>query len=680
MGGLERGQDAAWIFESDDAPPDHDEAERDGLSRRVLDSLPDVVWVLDLHFHYVYVNQTVLRVRGFTAEEIKSKTLTDVLTPDSWRLADKVLKEELVREAMDPKADPLRSRTLELQFRHKDGHPIWAEVHFTFLRGERGDAVGIVGITRDTTNRMELERELRDSEARYRLLAENSIDIVSTHTPDGVYTYVSPSCAYLLGYHPDELVGRSMYDFFHPEDVARIQKAHSHVLKARENVTVMYRIRRRDGGYTWFETNGKTLRGPGTGVVTQIICTSRDVSDRKRAEDVLIDTNQRLQDALTRLAAQPVRVQQERLNTLGQMVSGIAHDLNNALTPVLGFSDLLLTNPDLLDDRKLTIELLGKLFMAAEDATQIVRRLREYYRRQDGDAGQKVDVNRVVEQTVSLAEPRWRNQAQLAGINIKVETDLGEVPPIQGSESEIRQALMNLVMNSIDAMPAGGVIRLRTRALNNGVAIAVDDTGVGMEEETRARCLEPFFSTKGSMGSGLGLAMVAGVLQRHRGTIQIDSALGEGTTVTLWLPAGKEGTRSSGPAMQLEEAAAPHLHVLAVDDDPVVRRYLQEALRAEGHTADLASSGGEAWEKFQKGVYDLVVMDRAMPDMSGDQLAERIKGISPQTPVLLLTGLGEIMLSDGEKPASVDVILPKPVRQADIREALALARPRRRIA
>ncbi|HTR41117.1 MAG TPA: ATP-binding protein, partial [Pseudomonadales bacterium] len=237
-------------------------------------------------------------------------------------------------------------------------------------------------------------------------------------------------------------------------------------------------------------------------------------------------------------------LQQERLKALGQMASGIAHDVNNALSPVIGFADLILRGKyGLKDDVK---KYLGHIRTAGEDIAHIVARLREFYRtREVNEALQPLNLNTLVEQVVDMTRPRWRDIPQSNGITIEVQTALAsDIPRLAGIESEVREAITNLVLNAVDAMPKGGRITIATNVIRhdgsqNGskhpvkVAIDVGDTGTGMDEETRKRCLEPFFSTKGKRGTGLGLAMVYGVMERHEGAIDIQSEPGKGTTFRL---------------------------------------------------------------------------------------------------------------------------------------------------
>lgn len=231
-------------------------------------------------------------------------------------------------------------------------------------------------------------------------------------------------------------------------------------------------------------------------------------------------------------------VQQERLRALGEMASGIAHDFNNALAKIQGFSELLLAQPALMEDPSSAREYLELINTSSKDAAAVVRRLREFYRYRDaGEPFCPVDVTDLVAQVISLTQFRWRDQAMANGVSITIETDLQPVPLVAGHESDLREALTNLLFNAVDAMPRGGAITVSTRGRDGTVSIDVRDTDTGMTEEVRRRCLEPFFTTKGEHGTGLGLAMVYGIIQRHGGSVALESAPGVGTQVMLSLPA-----------------------------------------------------------------------------------------------------------------------------------------------
>ncbi|HEY9067385.1 MAG TPA: MHYT domain-containing protein [Burkholderiaceae bacterium] len=386
--------------------------------------------------------------------------------------------------------------------------------------------------------------------------------------------------------------------------------------------------------------------------------------------------------------SQQAVMQQERLRALGQMASGIAHDINNALSPVALYTETLLEREPQLSERGRGY--LETIARAIDDVAATVARMREFYRRREPQLQPlPVQLNTLVQQVLDLTRVRWSDMPQQRGIVIRLETGLApDLPAILGVESEVREALTNLIFNAIDAMPEGGVLTLRTRriASNGGsgptatgadsAVVEVGDTGIGMDEDTRRRCLEPFFTTKGERGTGLGLAMVYGVVQRHGAEVQIDSTPGRGTTVRLSfpVPAGLQPEAAAVPAAV--EAPARRLRVLIVDDDPLMLKSLSDTLELDGHIVVTASGGQAGIDAFRSahkldGGFDAVITDLGMPYVDGRHVASAVKASAETVPVILLTGWGQRLLTDGEIPAHVDQVLSKPPKPRDVRAALA---------
>jgi len=365
-------------------------------------------------------------------------------------------------------------------------------------------------------------------------------------------------------------------------------------------------------------------------------------------------------------------VQQERLRALGMMTGGIAHNFSNALMPILAYTELLLTNPAQLDDRDTVSRYLAAMSTSAQAAAAVVRRLQEFCGvRQQDETFAAVDLNQVARQSIDLTRPRWKDEAQARNVTIEIDTDLAAVHRVIGDERGLREVVVNLILNAVDAMPESGRITLRTRPEGECVALAVSDTGVGMPEEVRQRCLEPFFTTKAGEGAGMGLSTIHGILQRHEGSIDIESREGEGTTFIIQLPAALEE-----PAAAPDEGAAEAarmLRVLVVDDEPMVREVVAQCLAADGHTTVTAEDGRMGLEAFQTGKFDLVIVDRAMPEMSGDELAARIRRVASDQPIIMLTGFGDMMAAAGEHPKDVDAVVAKPVTMQALRQAVANA-------
>lgn len=360
-------------------------------------------------------------------------------------------------------------------------------------------------------------------------------------------------------------------------------------------------------------------------------------------------------------------VKQERLRALGMMAGGIAHDFNNALTMMLGYGELL--HPWIEEHgTKREITYLDHMVSSARDAAHVVSRLREFYRpAEDNEIRVPVDLSDVAERVISLTSPKWKGRSLADGVQIEIVRDLAKVPPVAGNAAELREVLTNLVFNAVDAMPQGGTITVSTRQHEDGVIIAIQDTGIGMTPAERERCLEPFFTTKGEHGTGLGLAVVYGIIQRHKGTIDISSEKHVGTTFSICFPATSlESTITVPQVVQLDRI----LSVLVVDDQEIICELIAEYLHSDGHTTVCAHRGDEALEIFRTKTFDLVITDQSMPGMNGVQLAGAIKQLAPETPTILLTGFGDEMLAVGGNLPAVDMVLGKPTSHADLRQAI----------
>lgn len=411
-----------------------------------------------------------------------------------------------------------------------------------------------------------------------------------------------------------------------------------------------------------------------------------------RLEDQVRERTGQLELTLTRLQeAQQGAIKHERLNALGTMAAGVAHDFNNALTLIHGYSELLLVSAERVRPgeaapapERTEAKYIRTIMLAARDAASVVSRLRAFYRPDDGgEVRVPVQLCHLIDQAIALTAPRWLDEARARGRDIEVCREFGDLPPVDGDPAELREMLTNLIFNAVDAQPKGGTITLRASpgAGGDNVLLEVADTGTGMSEEVRRRCLEPFFTTKGDAGTGLGLSAVYGIIQRHGGTIDIDSAPGRGTRFMITFPvAGRVADHHAPPAAAgpVAEAAAAGagadatrtLRILVVDDQPVIRNLLQEHLERDGHQVLTAGSGTEALEKFRANPCELLLTDQAMPGMNGEALGAAVKEAAPGTPVILLTGFGDL-LGTPTPGGDVDLVLNKPVTLMELRRAIA---------
>ncbi len=482
---------------------------------------------------------------------------------------------------------------------------------------------------------------------------------VSIHDRDFTIVRANRALARMLGTTVDQLVGRKCYEVFHDcgQPIPACPQARafndgvSHTLVADE------------------AKFGAILHISVDPILDQdgnIVGAVHDVRD--------ITEQEKLREQLT---------QSEKIRALGEMAGGVAHDFNNFLTVILGNTQLMLAQMDGDGDREYR-ESLESVQRAASDAAETVRRIQEFTRVRTTRSFTTVDLNSVVINAIDVARPRWRDEADARGVKIGIETGLSEIPPVNANESELSEVLINLVMNAADALPDGGTITVSTDVEPGGewVRAAVADNGKGMDEEVSKRIFEPFFSTKGVGGSGLGLSVAYGIVNRHGGDIMVESREGEGTRFIVRLPAATVADLSaaskSADKVAARQGSAPvrPAKILIIDDEPMIRTLLGDMVQKMGHKFEAAKAGERGLADFDAAAssgepFDLVLTDLGMPGMSGWEVVEAVKQRSPETPVVLITGWGDQLDSAKMRDSGVDAVVAKPFRVEDIRQLLA---------
>jgi PAS domain S-box-containing protein len=460
----------------------------------------------------------------------------------------------------------------------------------------------------------------------------------------------------LLGEEPGSLNGKPglFKKRVHPEDLEAVESAIAQALEHGDDLHMEHRVVRPDGVVRWFACNARVFRDP-AGRAVRLIGTEMDITERKEAEQ-----------------QRQALAQAEKLRALGQMASGIAHDLNQSLALIAGYGDIAqrAVSSAPIDTEALN-EALPIIANAAMNGGQTVRQLLTFARTKPDDAAEQVDLGGLVREVAQLTAPRWRDAPQAAGrhITLQVETD-GELT-VEGWPSSLGEALTNLIFNAVDALPAGGTIRLGARRVAQAVIVEVSDSGMGMSTEVQERMFEPFFTTKGERGTGLGLAQVFGVVEQHRGTVVVESTLGEGTTFRLTLPAAAPA-HVAHSAVRAQPDAGGKLRVLAVDDEPSVGSMVRRILRPQGHAVVTATSGEEALTCLARESFDVLISDVGMgPGMNGWELVERVRQAWPAMHVVLATGWGAAIDSSEARAKGVDAVIAKPYRPADLEALLA---------
>ena len=396
-----------------------------------------------------------------------------------------------------------------------------------------------------------------------------------------------------------------------------------------------------------------------------LTCLAYAVDNARLIEDVQQSARQHQSVVDDLRATQAQLVRGETLAAIGKLASGMAHHLNNLFAVILGrLETVLLTLSD--PDARRYLEIVQR---AAQDGAEVVRRVQRFSRVQPVSRASPVDLNQLAGEVLELTRPRWHDEAQLRQIRIDTELALGGIKPVAGELAPLREVLMNLVLNAIDAMPGGGQLTLRTWSDGQEVHCAVSDTGAGMSEEVRQRAFEPFYTTKGPKSTGLGLSVTYGIVQRHNGRIDIDTGPGRGTTMHIVLPAAPPATRPQ-PAVVAPAADAAQLRILVVDDEPEVRSTVADMLGTAGYTAFQAAGGREALAWLDGGQpVDLVLTDLGMPGMTGTDLARTVRSRWPHLRLGLMTGWDQTESPVGEASSVVDFMITKPFKLATLLSA-----------
>jgi len=353
----------------------------------------------------------------------------------------------------------------------------------------------------------------------------------------------------------------------------------------------------------------------------------------------------------------------EKLRALGELASGVAHDFNNLLGAILGRVQLLRKKG--FDEQ--TSQHLAVIERAAQDGRETVRRIQEFSRTRRDTEFTPVNFGEIMKDAVEITKTRWRGDAERRIAPVQVSLDTPAVPPVMGNASELREVFTNLILNAVDAMPNGGSLHLSCWEDCNKVLAEVRDSGVGMSEDTRRRLFDPFYTTKGPSGNGLGLSVVYGIVTRHSGRIDAASIEGKGTTFLLEFPSARGSIAVvGGDGAFMPSTLIQVGRILVIDDESDIAEVVRDALAAEGHTVETAHNGSDGLRLAEAMQFDLVFTDLGMPDMTGWEVAERLRAGRPDLPVVLVTGWGASIDSSEVKRRGIRAVVHKPFEIADI--------------
>lgn len=456
-------------------------------------SVPQIVTAVD--FSTTIENKAFYDFFGYSKEEWAVMTLKDICHPDDYEI-DADLRKKLI--------DGLRSfYQIERRYFHKSGMLLHGMVNVSLITDPETGKKYLYMQVIDTTEKYHMNVSLKNSEEKYRLLAEHCSDMIMLHDVNGNYKYISPSYKTILGYDHSQLVGASPYDFIHHEDIPVVEKHHQQIISGKEHPPlVTYRVKKSDDTYIWVETNIKGVFNEETGELTELISVSRDIQQR-------IETNELLNKS-------------ERLAVVGRMAAAVAHEIRNPLTPIKGFITLLsktkVYNPQFIDiilSKINRIELIITEFLAIAKPNK--------------PKMSAVYIEQLVEQVVNLLQTEALMENKLITVNLEA------IPTIIGDENSLKQVLLNVLRNALESMEQQGTASINVFTEAGFACIKLQDNGCGISRERLAKIGEPFYSTK-EKGTGLGLMTSLNIIESHHGKMEINSEEGNGTTVNIYLP------------------------------------------------------------------------------------------------------------------------------------------------
>src|SRR5438552_7487977 len=496
---------------------------------------------------------------------------------------------------------------------------------------ERSQTVGAVCTARDLSELRKAEAVAREGQSLLKNVLESAREAIYALDSAGRYKWCNQAMLEMTGYRLDEIIGHHFIERTH-EDDREMRKDSFAAALAGEPQTYESRYIARDGGVRHAAVNSAPIIVDGQ--TTGVLGIAHDITEQKQERE---------------RAARA-----DKLRALGQLASGVAHDFNNSLAAILGRAQLILRR---VEDEEL-IRSLGIIVTAAEDAAATVRRIQTFARKSLAAELELLDMAGLLRDAIEITRTRWQNEARAAGSNVHVTLNAESDLFVRGNASELREVFVNLIVNAVDAMPGGGSLAISCRRKGERLHLRFADTGVGMKEEVRARVFEPFYTTKGVLGTGLGLAVSYRTIERHKGTISVESKPGSGASFYIDLPLAESGESLTGESRL--ETRSCSLSVLVVDDEPFVPETLADMLLELDHKVVTADCGRDALAKVCSDDFDLVFTDLAMPEMDVWETAREIHKHRPDLPIVLVTGYGATAQPPSGEHDLVACIISKP--------------------
>ena len=628
--------------------------ESESKYRLLAESIRDVIWIRDLNLHLTYISPSIKEQQGYTVEEAIARTPEETWTPDSLDLIRKALTEELEAEKQKEK-DLLRSRTLDIEVKRKDGSTIMTEAKMSFLRDRNGYPTAIIGVTRDMSERKRSEEALRESEEKYRTVLEANPDPVVVYDIEGRVIYFNPAFTRVFGWTLAERLGKKM-DVFVPDSAWKETNRMIEKVLAGERFSNIETSRyNKRGAMIPVSVSGAIYKDKNGNPIGSVI-NLRDISRQKKLEAQL--------------------QQAQRMEAIGTLAGGIAHDFNNILSSVIGYTELALD-----DEGEATsgYQHLQEVLLACNRAKDLVKQILTF--------SQQVDQERKPIQIASIAKEALRLIRASIPSTIEIRQDIQSRALVMGDSIQIHQVLMNLCTNAAHAMEDKGgllTVSLVDAAIDSDsiaghpdlspgphVNLRVTDTGHGITPDVMEKMFDPFFTTKEKgKGTGMGLSVVHGIVRGHGGDITVYSEPEKGSTFSVCLPVIESRFK---PEEKIERPIPTGTErILFIDDEPAIMEMGRQMLESLGYDVIERTSSIEALALFRekKDFFDLVITDMTMPHITGDMLTEMILRIRPDIPIILCTGFSLMIDEQKALNKGIRAIIAKPILKREIAEAI----------
>jgi PAS domain S-box-containing protein len=620
--------------------------------RLLSDNVRDVIWTRDMNLRLTYTSPSIVEQQGYTVEESMARTPEETWSPDSLKLVGKALTEELEIEKKEKK-DLSRSRTLEVRVNCKDGSTIWTEAKMSFLRDQKGHPTGIIGVTRDISDRKQAEEALRESEEKYRTVLEANPNPVIVYDIEGKVIYFNPAFTRVFGWTLAERLGNKM-DIFVPEEAWKETKMMIKKVLAGEMFSSIETLRyNKKGEIIPVSVSGAIYKDKNGNPIGSVI-NLRDISHQKKLEAQL--------------------QQAQKMEAIGTLAGGIAHDFNNILSSVIGYTELALDN-----EKRGTFQHknLQQILYSGNRAKDLVKQILTFSRQVD-QKQKPIQVKPIVKEVLKMLRATIPS-------TVEIEQIVQSNALVMGDPTQIHQILMNLCANAAHAMEDNGgllTVRLLDAELDSDfisnhpdlkpgpyINLTVTDTGHGISPDVVKKIFDPFFTTK-EKGTGMGLSVVHGIVRSHGGDIYVYSEPGKGSTFKVCLPViesrFKPEERAESPIPKGTE------RILFIDDEPAIMKLGKQTLESLGYDVVARNSSIEALELFKKKKdrFDLVITDMTMPNMTGEKLSEKLMQIRPDIPVILCTGFSSMIDEQKALDMGIRAFISKPILKREIAEAI----------